>query len=398
MVEVAPMVIGEFNESFLPVMDGVGNAIKNYCYWLTKMGHECYVATSEYPGYTDNEIFEVIRCKSVSVPTRKPYRVSLPSLDYDFRKQIRRIPFDIIHAHCPFNMGSYALKVGKESGVPVCATFHSKFYDDFKAGFKSRFISRIMLRSVVSFFESVDFVFAVNEPTIMVLREYGFKGNVEVLENACEYYPVIDVSPLKIEFNQKYGIGEDEIVLLFVGQHVKVKNIKLILKSCAILKNSGLRFKLFTAGEGADLAELKSMASALGISDRTHFLGRVQDRHELQNIYARANLFLFPSTYDTAGIVIMEAAAVKCPSLVISGTNASVGIRNGYNGFLGPASAAGFAERILEILKHPENLVTAGENAQKTLSVHWKTRMEQVCAKYEEIIEKYKKSSQVKLP
>lgn len=384
------MIVGEFNDSYTPCVDGVGNVVKNYAHWLNQMGHECHVAVPQYPGYTDNETYSIIRCKSVAVPFKKPYRLGIPEFDYEFRKKLFDIPFDIIHAHSPFSTGEYARRLAHERGVPLIATFHSKYYDDFKGALKSTTLAKIALSAVVDFYERADFVFAVNEPTVGVLRDYGYKGDVEVLPNGCEYEAVEDVEPLRRAFNEKHHVHPDEAVLLFVGQHIQAKNIKLILKSCAILKSNGVNFRLFTAGEGRDMGDCINLARELGISDVTTFLGKILDRYELQTVFARADLFLFPSVYDNAPIVMMEAASVKCPALVISGTNSASGIRDGYNGFFGPASVAGYAQRIAALLEQPELIKAVGSNAQRTVYVPWEKRVEDLTVLYEDLIKTYK--------
>ncbi len=385
------MIVGQFNDSYSPCVDGVGNVVRNYAVWLNQMGHECHVAVPEFPGYNDdNEPYSIIRCKSVGQPFKGPYRLAIPEFDYEFRKKLFGIPFDIIHAHSPFSTGEYGRRLAHERHVPMVATFHSKYYDDFKSNLKSTTLARIALSAVVNFYESADFVFAVNEPTVGVLRDYGYKGDLGVLPNGCEYDAVQDVEPLRRAFNEKHHVGPDETVLLFVGQHIQAKNIRLILKACAILKSNGIRFRLFTAGEGKDMNDCINLARELGIDGVTTFLGKILDRSELQTVFARADLFLFPSVYDNAPIVMMEAASVKCPALVISGTNSAAGIRDGYNGFFGPASVAGYAARIAALLEHPELIKTVGENAQKTVYVHWEKRVEDLTVLYEDLIKTYK--------
>lgn len=387
------MIVGEFNDSYAPCVDGVGNVVRNYAMWLDQLGHECHVAVPGYPNYTDNEPFDIIRCKSVGLPFKRPYRLGIPEFDYEFRKKIFDIPFDIIHAHSPFSTGEYARRLAHERGVPLVATFHSKYYDDFKGSLKSTTLAKIALSAVVDFYERADFVFAVNEPTVGVLRDYGYKGDVSVLNNGCEYDAVEDVEPLRRIFNEKHHVSQDEIVMLFVGQHIQAKNIRLILKACAILKSNGIRFRLFTAGEGKDMGDCIELARELGIADVTTFLGKILDRGELQTVFARADLFLFPSVYDNAPIVMMEAASVKCPALVISGTNSAAGIKDGYNGFFGPASVAGYARRIADLIENPAIMKYAGENAQKTVYVPWKTRVEELCILYEDLIKIYKQTA-----
>ena len=95
-------------------------------------------------------------------------------------------PFDIVHAHSPFSSGLEAMRIAKKLNVPLVATFHSKFYDDAMKITHSKMISRTGVNTIVDFFNKCDAVWAVNDGTAKVLREYGFGGKITVMENGYE--------------------------------------------------------------------------------------------------------------------------------------------------------------------------------------------------------------------
>lgn len=97
-------------------------------------------------------------------------------------------------------------------------------------------------------------------------------------------------------------------------------------------------------------------------------------------------MFLFPSTYDTSGIVVSEAAALKTPSIVIDGSNAQERIIDGINGFTCKETMQSFAEKIQTIVKDKENLKKVGEKAKQTLSLTWESVIDHVSKRYQEII------------
>ena len=90
---------------------------------------------------------------------------------------------------------------------------------------------------------------------------------------------------------------------------------------------------MFFVGDGYAKEELEAYVKELGLDGTIVFLGKILDRDYLRSLFARADLFLFPSIYDNAPIVIHEAAAVGTPSLVIAGSNASEEIIDNTNGF-----------------------------------------------------------------
>lgn len=386
------LIIGQFNDSFPPVMDGVANVVRNYAYWLQKKYGECYVATPAFPDYVDHETYPVLRYHSMPLKGYEPYRVGLNMLDLNFRTTIRSIPFDIIHAHAPFSSGAVALQVAKKKEIPIIATFHSKFYDDFKEVLKLDSFARIGTKLVIDWFKKVDQVWAVSHSTADTLREYGFKKKIEVVPNGCDIVPEsVDAETME-RVTTKYNLHPEDFVLLFVGQHIRQKNTMLLIDSLAQLKQLGLRFTMLFVGIGTAREEMEQRVQESGLSDSVHFLGSIAERETLAAIYARANLFTFPSVYDNAPLVVREAAAMGTPALLISGSNSAEGVTDAVNGFLTEETPEAIAQKIFDISKMGD-ISEIGNAAAKTLYRNWEGIVDEVYLRYLEIIAWKKRKS-----
>ncbi|MGE5496017.1 MAG: glycosyltransferase [Burkholderiales bacterium] len=373
-----PEVIGQFNDSFAPIADGVGNVVKNYAYWLKKKQYcDCYVVTPSFPGYVDNEEFEVLRYRSVPVPLRYPYRAGMALFDQSLRNKLRNIRFDLIHAHSPFSSGRLALGIARSRGIPIVATFHSKYFDDFKEAVKSAAAAKLLLKYVMSFFNSVDCVWTVSKTAVETLREYGFKGCVEVVGHGTDFSG---------EEISKEKCGDGCLRLLYVGQQVWHKNIRLMVLALKMLKDSGLKFKMTMVGEGNAQQSIKRFVQRMGLADDFTFMGKITDRDAMKTVYASADLNLLPSVYDTFSLVVREAAAFGCPSLVIKGSCAAEGIEDGRNGFLSDNDAAAFASRIQKAASDLKLLRAAGAKARNTLYRSWEDVVDEVAMRYADII------------
>ena len=380
---------GQFCDSFMPIADGVTNVVKNYAFWLQKKYGTCYVITPDFPGYEDNEIFGVLRYYSVPVPTRKPYRSGFPFLDVGFHKRLKSIDFELVHAHSPFRTGKMALKLARLKGIPIVASFHSKYYDDFKDALKSDAVAKMLTKLVVEFYNNVDYVWTVNKSTVDTLREYGFKGNVEVVENGIDFMDLsnYDKNPLCTENGNADGLFR----MLYVGQHVWHKNLKLLVNSLKIFKDSGKRFLMTMVGEGNAMGDLQQMVCNLGMKDNFIFTGRINDREKLKAIYSNTDLLLFPSVYDTFSLVVREAASVGCPSIVIENSNAAENVVDGFNGFLAKNDEKAFAQVIISSVEDRAKLKIVGHNAFNTLFQCWESVIDEVSERYLEIINVYNK-------
>src|ERR1700733_11373954 len=95
-------VIGQFNDSYAPIPDGVARVVCEYARWLHEAKTPTCVITTSAPGYHDTEPFPVHRYLSVPTVVRPPYRFGMPWLDFTFWRRMRAIDFRLVHAHCPF--------------------------------------------------------------------------------------------------------------------------------------------------------------------------------------------------------------------------------------------------------------------------------------------------------
>jgi glycosyltransferase involved in cell wall biosynthesis len=402
------MLIGQFNDSFPPITDGVASVVRNYAHWITREPRgdsRCVVVTPDVPRHQDaSEIFEVVRYASVPFPFRKPYRFGMPHIDPQLMIRLQGIPFDLIHAHCPFSAGQLALGIAKRRKVPFVATFHTKYREEFLPIVRSPVIADALTREVVRFFERADSVWTVNDASVETLREYGYKGPVVVLKNGSDLLPSDPSrrrSPACASVCHSLGVREDETVFLYVGQHIWQKNLRLLIESLALVKRGLMdsldpppkdgrpTFRMFFVGGGEAEKEMKERLEELGLSSEARFLGVVRDRDILRGLFERADLQLFPSTYDTAGLVVMEAATALCPTLVIEGSSISEGIVEGVNGYLSKESVEDYAAAVLRALSDREGLRRAGLNAQRDMHRHWSLVAEEVLVLYRDIIERF---------
>lgn len=376
--------IGLFNDCFPPVMDGVSVCVQNYAYWLQKKVGGVNVITPNVPG-TDYSVYDykVIDYMSVPVPFRPPYVTGVAELDPFFVSDILKTRFKIVHAHCPFATGLAALRVANVQHIPIVGTFHSKYRDDFSRVIKSKRLVNTIIKNIIAFYEKCDEVWVPQESVKEVIREYGFKGNVEVVDNGCDLvadYP----EEYFADARKKLGIAPEEFVMLFVGQHIWEKNIRFILDGLDKVKD--VPFKMYFVGNGYAANEIRHIISENGLEDKVTMVGSITDRQTMKLYYAAADLFLFPSLYDNAPLVVREAAALHTPSLMIEGTTASSILTDGRNGFLVENSVDDFAGRIRQLAADPQLVRSAGIGASGSIVRSWEDVVGEVLDRYNSLI------------
>lgn len=388
--ENALKTIGIFNDSFPPIMDGVSLTTQNYAHWLNQKNQSVCVITPKAPDYSDNEPYPVYRYTSIPILMRKPYRFGMPDLDFSYKTAINNVEFGLVHAHCPFSSGKEALRIARKQKIPLVATFHSKYRDDFEQSIKNKFLARQMTHEIIRFFDKADEVWIPQAAVEETIREYGFKGKVQVVENGNDFATTEPIGPIKKTAREKLGLKTDELMFLFVGQHIWEKNTRLIVESLAEVKE--LPFRMFFVGTGYAKSDLQELTEKLGLQEKLKFMGVITGRNELRDYYAAADLFLFPSLYDNAPLVIREAGAMETPSILVSGSTSAENIRDNFNGFLIENSVESMSSRLRELIQDKNLLLTVGQNASRTIARSWESVTEEVLDRYTHLIErKWKK-------
>jgi len=141
-------------------------------------------------------------------------------------------------------------------------------------------------------------------------------------------------------------------------------------------------------GSGYALREMKQKVEQLGLNDKVTFVGSVTDRQTLSEYYMASDLFLFPSLYDNAPLVVREAAAMNTPSLLIEGSTAAGIIDNNVNGFLSKNDRTDFAERIVYIMNNPTLADKAGKAASCSIVRSWNDILSEVEDRYNHLLKR----------
>ena len=154
-----------------------------------------------------------------------------------------------------------------------------------------------------------------------------------------------------------------------------------------MLHQKGIPFKMFYVGKGNASAELMHAIKRYGMQDCVEWIGQLSDRATLQKYYAAADLFLFPSLYDTLGLVVREAAAHHTPSILLADSTAAKGINHAVEGFIAPQTTpADFAQTLQNCLSQPSLIKAVGQTAAHSLGLTWNQVIPEVIDRYKSLI------------
>ncbi|MBQ7859156.1 MAG: glycosyltransferase, partial [Faecalibacterium sp.] len=186
-----------------------------------------------------------------------------------------------------------------------------------------------------------------------------------------------------------YDLPEELPVYLFVGRMLWYKGQRIILDALQQVHRQGQDFRMVFIGDGEDRAEIQAYAEQLGLGEKCIFTGIIPSRETLRAWYCRAHLFLFPSTYDTNGLVVREAAACSLAAVLVRGSCAAEDVTDGQNGFLIEENADSLAACLTALHNDLNRMRTVGRAAADELYISWESAVQRARQRYEIVIERY---------
>lgn len=364
--------IGLFIDNFFPSIDGVVIAVDNLAKELSEHNDVVVVVPSQKNYKKISKPYKIKRIIGTNIPFTE-YQLVTPKFSYSkYYKELLDEKFDIIHIHSPFSVGKLGIKIAKEQNIPSIGTVHTRFNFEIEKIIKVKFLTNFLMKEIIDVFNECDECFVVNDPLIEEIKQYGYKYEPVVVYNGTDLKPIRTNKNSFDEINKKYGLTNQENVLLFVGRITDVKNIYFILDCLKLLKEDNVDFKMLYVGSGPDEKKLKSKIKEYKMADSVIMTGRISDRKELSLIYKRADLLLFPSLFDTSALVRIEAAVNETVGLFIDNSMIGLTVQDGINGFTSTLVEKEYTAKIKEILSDKVKLKKASKKAKKTLAKSWK--------------------------
>ena len=116
--------VGFFTEIYRPVVNGVVASVDTLAEGLRGRGHEVYCFAPSMPGGNEPD-GPVFRMPSLPLPTRTPYRLTLPLVSrHNVNNVIKRL--SLIHVHSPFVTGWMGMRYARRYGMPLVYTYHTQ--------------------------------------------------------------------------------------------------------------------------------------------------------------------------------------------------------------------------------------------------------------------------------
>jgi glycosyltransferase involved in cell wall biosynthesis len=379
---VVEMRIAIFSDTYAPEINGVARTLKRYTNFLERNGieYKLFVPDSSSPVPV---VPQVKRFTSIPFLLYPECRIALPN-PLEVKQALEDFKPTLIHVATPFNLGLYGLHYGKKHNIPMVASYHTHF-DDYLQYYHLTFFKNWIWKYMTWFHSSFDRVFVPSLSTKQKLLSQDVHHNIDVWGrgvNHTFFSPIKRTNTIRDRFKIK-----ERKILLYVGRIAPEKDIQVVLDTFHHLPEKTKRnTHLFIVGDGPLLKQLSEK-----VDPQITWAGFLEGE-ELALVYASSDIFLFPSSTETFGNVVLEAQSSGLPVIGAKAGGVQHLICDGENGFLcEPKNVQEFVEKSTILLEDLHLRRHFGRNARQfALSQSWEKIFTQLLGSFSDVLQKRK--------
>ncbi|MDH3365697.1 MAG: glycosyltransferase [Thermoplasmata archaeon] len=342
------MKVAMFTDSYYPTVDGAVVAMERQCRGLEARGHEIVLLAPDTAS-RERGRWPIHYLPSIEFRSYRDYRIVVsPS---DMLEYLRKQDVDIIHSHGLASMAILSLTAARALRLPSVLTFHTMANEAVKyysfIGLREDLLIPLVWVYLRNLLRRPDIVIFPSKPIEKEVLGKNVKPVAhEVIPTGvdCAAFSPGNRDPSLLA---RYGL-DGKRVILHVGRLSMEKRLDVILEAMTELKEEDSDLRLLVVGSGPAEEHYRSLARELGISDEVVFTGFVSD-DSLARAYASCDILALASTFETQGLVILEAMASGTPVAGMECRAIPEFVKEGHNGSLFDAeSCADGIRRCLE--------------------------------------------------
>jgi glycosyltransferase involved in cell wall biosynthesis len=266
-----------------------------------------------------------------------------------------------IQLSTPGPVGLAGLAIARILDIPVVGTYHTAFPQFVAELTGDPSMEELAWKFMIWFYNQMDIVYVPSKATGIELAAKG------ILQSRIRLYPRgVDTDAFHPShrngfWKEPYRIPEKSIKLIYVGRISKEKNLDVLVRTFQKLSVLKPSLHLIIVGDGP---YRKEMERDLQNTPAT-FTGYLEGE-DLAKAYASSDLFIFPSSTDTFGNVVLEAQASGLPVIVTDRGGPQENMINGETGVVVPVgNHQAMMDAVLEIAFTPYRLASMKKNARK---------------------------------
>lgn len=320
------------------------------------------------------EIFRAVETLSLGVYQEFPFAIA-PI--FELLSWCEEAEIDVIHAATPGSVGATAVLLATTLGLPLVGTYHT---DVPRLGYfltRDRLLEEILWTYVRWFYGRCDVVFCPSLAIRQDLADHDVHTRFEPFDQAIDE---THFTPERRSPEVHDRLAEGKKILLWVGRVSAEKGLEALAAVYDELLRRRDDVQLVVVGDGPFRREFEALAP------RAQFLG-VRTGVELAELYASADVFLFPGLAETFGQVILEAAASGLPAVVTAGAGVDENVVRDETALeVAPGDVRGFVNAVERLLDDDDLRKRMGAAARRhALKRNWPATFSTVRAVYDSL-------------
>jgi glycosyltransferase involved in cell wall biosynthesis len=316
--------IALFSGNYNYVRDGANQALNRLVDYLLRQGAavRIYSPTVEDPAF--KAVGDVVSVPAIAAPGRPEYRLPL-RLPMSVKRDMAEFDPNIIHVASPDVVAHRAISWARRRDIAVVASVHTRF-ETYLEYYHLEWLEPSVRALLRRFYRRCDAIVAPAESTAAILRAQRMNRDISIWTRGidrAQFHP----GRRSAEFRAAHGLGEDDVVVAFLGRLVLEKGLDVFADSIDAAAAMGAKLKVLVIGDGPAREWFEAR-----LPDAV-FAGQLSGS-ELAQALASADIFLNPSITETFGNVTLEAMACALPVVAAAASGATSLVRNGKTGTL----------------------------------------------------------------
>ena len=313
------MKIAIFTDTYSPQINGVVKSLNKLLEYLDENNIDYRVFAPRFDG--THSTAKVRRFLSYKIIFYPQCRFTVPNY-FKICKELDDFKPDIIHVLTEFTVGLCGFRYAKTRNIPVVSSYETNI-PQYMQYYHLKFLEERTWKFFKWFHSSSKKCYCPSKATLKLLKSKGLI-NVAVWDRGIE---IEKFSPVMRDYDLRKKLNIDnKVVFIYVGRISPEKDLHLMINVAKKLNEKYEdKIHFLMVGDGPSLKELKNIAP--NNMTFTGFLGGL----ELSKIYASADIFMFTSTTETLGLVILEAMASGLPVISCNSGGVTDNLVDGYN-------------------------------------------------------------------
>jgi phosphatidylinositol alpha 1,6-mannosyltransferase len=356
-MEASQLRVALFSGNYNYVRDGANQALNRLVEYLLRQGVavRVYSPTTATPAFAPQG--DLISIPSLPAPFgRGEYRFAwhLPAVT---KQDVLEFKPNVFHISFPVMMGRSALKLAKKIGVPAVASMHTRF-ETYLSYYNLTFAETMLEAALRRFYSGCDAVVAPNESSVNIMRAQKMSDQIGIWARGIDT-SVFSPGQRSLEWRRSRGIGDDEVVVGYLGRLVLEKGLDVFADVIDQLKARNIAHRVLIVGEGP---ARRVLTDRLPGAVFTGF----QSGEALGRATASMDVMLNPSTTEAFGNVMLEGLACGVPVVAARAPGGETLIDDGVSGqLIDPGNVGAFADAVGAYCTDPALRAAHGQAAQK---------------------------------